>query len=308
MLILKKNEPTAAQRTFEFPLVSSGDAEALVTGATPTITVSGEGSQAGADNAATEIGSSGIYTWEMSQAEANVDYGSVTIQATGAITLVIPFVTRTQDIDDLSVPTAAQIADQVWDETLGDHAATDSTGAALDAAGGYTIPTAAQIADQVWDEASADHGDTGSMGALQNLLSRLGTVSITVTSPVATDGDVDIIQGDTYATADGRALVWTSASYTGPSLVDATAKFRAIPSNLYEKGSGEASLDKAATIGIDGDTVTFTVELTAAETGDLDTISPRTYAYEIEVTLASGNVYTYAQGTMTVTRDVTPES
>lgn len=56
-----------------------------------------------------------------------------------------------------SNPTAAAIADAVWDESAASHVAAGSTGEAL---GNATAPTAAQVADAVWEEAIADHSGT----------------------------------------------------------------------------------------------------------------------------------------------------
>jgi hypothetical protein len=64
----------------------------------------------------------------------------------------------------LNDPTAAAIADAVWDETMADHLTAGSTGATLNSAttGGVDI---AALVDAVWDEATADHQTAGSTGA-----------------------------------------------------------------------------------------------------------------------------------------------
>jgi len=66
------------------------------------------------------------------------------------------------DIAALSIPTANDIADQVWDEALAGHVAAGSTGEALNNAGSGA--SAADIADAVWDEAKAGHVAAGSFG------------------------------------------------------------------------------------------------------------------------------------------------
>lgn len=65
-----------------------------------------------------------------------------------------------------SAPTAADIADAVWEEAIADHSGTaGSTAEALaDAGGAGTPPTAGEVADAVWDEARADHVAAGSFG------------------------------------------------------------------------------------------------------------------------------------------------
>ena len=104
-------------------------------------------------------------------------------------------------ISTLSIPTAAAIADAVWEEALSDHSGTSgSTAEALNAAGsagdpwntalpgaytsgkaGYILgtfltaapPTASAIADQVWEEALSDH--SGTSGSTAEALAAAGT-------------------------------------------------------------------------------------------------------------------------------------
>jgi hypothetical protein len=65
-------------------------------------------------------------------------------------------------IDAASAPSAATVADAVWDEVLSGHVGAGSAGAALAAA---TAPSAATVADAVWDELLAGHVIVGSAGA-----------------------------------------------------------------------------------------------------------------------------------------------
>jgi hypothetical protein len=65
-------------------------------------------------------------------------------------------------LDAASAPSAAAVADAVWDEVLSGHVGAGSAGAALAAA---TAPSAATVADAVWDELLADHVIVGSAGA-----------------------------------------------------------------------------------------------------------------------------------------------
>jgi hypothetical protein len=65
-----------------------------------------------------------------------------------------------------SIPTAAAIADQVWEEAIADHEGTaGSTAEALAQAGGSGA-SAADIADAVWDEDLSGHATSGTGGAL----------------------------------------------------------------------------------------------------------------------------------------------
>ena len=68
----------------------------------------------------------------------------------------------------LNDPTAAVIADAVWDEALAGHLGSGSSGEALDNVSAGASPSA--IADAVWDEALAGHLGSGSSGeALDNV-------------------------------------------------------------------------------------------------------------------------------------------
>jgi len=73
-------------------------------------------------------------------------------------------------ISDASLPTAAQTADQVWDEAKADHVAAGSFGeesqshATSAEISALNDPTAAAIADQVWDEPKSGHTGSGSFG------------------------------------------------------------------------------------------------------------------------------------------------
>jgi hypothetical protein len=117
-------------------------------------------------------------------------------------------------------PTAAQIADAVWDEAIADHVGVGSTGEALD---GASAPTADAIADAVWDEALADHDAEDSVGNLLNDLTEesggsyrftsgalgqaptggagSGAISFTYTLTSAVDGS-PIVDADVWVTSD----------------------------------------------------------------------------------------------------------
>jgi hypothetical protein len=68
-------------------------------------------------------------------------------------------------VDTGAAPSAASVADAVWDEATAGHAIVGSTGEALtQAATGGSAPTVGQIADGVWDELLAGHAIVGSTG------------------------------------------------------------------------------------------------------------------------------------------------
>jgi hypothetical protein len=115
---------------------------------------------------------------------------------------------------NLNDPTAAAIADAVWDETLSAHDTPGSTGHALVVASGNLIgnssaPTAAQVADAVWDEATSGHTTGGTFGE---------QLKTDVDAILADTGELQTNQGN-WLTATGfsthsAADVWTTGGRT----------------------------------------------------------------------------------------------
>jgi len=66
-----------------------------------------------------------------------------------------------------------------------------------------TAPTAAAVADAVWDEAIADHTASGSTGeALSNAATSAGSGADTVTLTIEDDGSTAIADADVWITSD----------------------------------------------------------------------------------------------------------
>lgn len=115
------------------------------------------------------------------------------------------------DIAGLNDPTAAAIADAVWDEAQGGHVTAGTFGAYLDsavsAAGGGGL-TAAAIADAVWDELSSEHIVLGSFGAYID--AAISTVSssgsgLYQVSVRIQDAALNALQG-AYVSIDGTTI------------------------------------------------------------------------------------------------------
>ncbi len=103
-----------------------------------------------------------------------------------------------------SAPTAAEIADAVWDEALAGHLGAGSTGEALDNAGAAsTPPTAAEVADAVWDEDATGHQTQGSFGqAIGDPAADTNTIYKAVVTDAAganVAADVVAVKADTAA-------------------------------------------------------------------------------------------------------------
>jgi len=109
-------------------------------------------------------------------ADAGTEIGSA-VWATATRTL-----TANTNLND---PTAAAIADAVWDEALSGHLSAGTTGEALN---GASAPSAAAVADAVWDEARAGHVSAGSFG--EGVASVQGNVTGSVASVTGAVGSV----------------------------------------------------------------------------------------------------------------------
>lgn len=181
------------------------------------------------------------------------------------------------DVSAISVPSAATVADAVWDEALAGHAVAGSAGAALSAAGGAADPLT-----------NAVPGAYAS-GTAGYVLGAINPAAVTVTSPVATDGtSITIIRGDDYANADGRAFTFTGATW--PTLTAGSVA-------LIVDVNGTATSYAGTVTGAQA----CRVEMTDTQTSAL---TPGAYDYDLQATLASGNIVTLVQGLLLVTADV----
>jgi hypothetical protein len=200
-----------------------------------------------------------------------------------------------------SAPSASAVADAVWDEVLAGHAGAGSAGSALSAAGSagdpwstpipgaYGAGTAGQkIGDLVADQADGGRTDL-LIDAIIDKVNLIGSLSVTITSPVATDGTVTIEQGDSYDVA-GAAIVATIAKADlAYSLTGATVKLKTQQATITGAVSDDAT------------NWYLTFSPTSTQTAALTVV---TSAYEIEATLADSKVKTVQRGTLRVNRDI----
>lgn len=121
--------------------------------------------------------SKGLYRFDLADAlfASGAWYAVVQVTITTGTAAATPKAFQLVDTPT-TPPTAAAVADAVWDESLAGHLTAGSTGEALDnAASAGTPPTAAAIADAVWDETLSGHLGAGSTGeALDNAGSGAG--------------------------------------------------------------------------------------------------------------------------------------
>lgn len=114
--------------------------------------------------------------------------------------------------------------------------------------------------------------------------------SVTVSSPVSAAGNITVVRGDDYKQVDGRALSFTLTN--APSITGATLKFTAV-----NRSTG-TTLVLTPTVT---SATAFYAEMTKAQTATLGLGA--IHAFDVQATLASGNVVTLVTGTMTVVED-----
>ncbi len=142
------------------------------------------------------------------------------------------------------IPSAAAIADAVWDEAQSGHTTAGTFGKYLDAAvsgvstGGVS---AADIADAVWDEALAGHAGAGSAGAaVSDILTDTGTTL---------QGELDGIQSDTEDIQSRLPAALVSGridASVGAMATDTVTAAALAASAVSEIQSGLSTLDAAA--------------------------------------------------------------
>jgi hypothetical protein len=123
--------------------------------------------------------------------------------------------------------------------------------------------------------------------------------AVTIVSPVLSSGNVQIVRGDDYANADGRALTFDISDPGNflPSLVGATVRLK----------TGLPNRPNLAVLNVTGTVVTATgttrtvrFELTSAQTAVL---VPIAHNFDVEATLSAGRVITLLQGQCIVLAD-----
>ena len=120
-----------------------------------------------------------------------------------------------------------------------------------------------------------------------------------------TTTSIEIISGDDYEDAAGRALEWSEA-YAGSIVTGDTVTFRCERDIFYNTTDNSTSFEKAGSVTVAGGTMTVKVDLTAAETAAFETGTDNQYKFEVEIEdAATSGVATFAQGTMTVLAKVT---
>lgn len=175
--------------------------------------------------------------------------------------------------------------------------ATLGTPVALDGGAATVGGMLTKMAD---DNGGADFdATTDSLEAIGAKVILLGTGSVTVSSPVASDTKVSLRRGDDQQDGIAGALEWSSTGgdWLGGDITSATVAFRA---NHKRDGT---NINKAGSIISPTATQVVRVELTSTETV-LFTENGSMWDYGVQVTSSTGGVQTIAANDVTVFSDI----
>jgi hypothetical protein len=205
--------------------------------------------------------------------------------------LDVPVSTRLAAVDytppGAAAPTVEEITGAVWSEPIPGSYTTDQAGGKLNVLG--------NAADPLLNVVPGGYAS----GTAGYALGRLVAASISITAPVLSSGNVEIRRGDSYFSADGRALVWTLTGLPTINLTGAITTFKAknISSILTKTSSDTPGIRAVFNSG----TLTLTLELAAADTG---TLNAAIYDFDIQTQFSNGHVDTWVMGKMVVVADV----
>jgi hypothetical protein len=135
------------------------------------------------------------------------------------------------------------------------------------------------------------------IGALQGSIDALAPAgSLTITNPLTASGELRLVRGDDYKAADGRAIERARSTFI--DLTGATILF-----SVQDMTTGDYPIfESAGSVLVATGTPSFRVELTAAQTAELELGRPR-YRYDVvaidqhshRVTLIEGSVIVSGQ-------------
>jgi len=203
----------------------------------------------------------------VSTRNATAPLDSTATQSAAAAALAAYDAATGADVAGISVPSAATVADAVWDEALAGHTTAGSAGQALTASGSASDPLLNTVPG-AYASGTAGHA-----------LGRIANGQLTIVQPVLDDGFFRIVPGRDYLAADGMAFSFSSTSW--PTLADGTT---------VEFIFGGETLDGART----GDQ-TVQLEVTATQGETLAAARSGRQHYDIVATLPSGSVVGLAE-------------
>lgn len=176
--------------------------------------------------------------------------------------------------------------------------ATSTTAAAIRAALGMA---AADLDDQLGDIAAVTDPLLNTVpgsypsGSGGHALGRIGSGQIETTSTVAQSGDMlEVIGGASYLAADGRSFDWTDANNTWPTLTDATVVWSGV------SHGGAVYTHVVTVVTATGSGKKVRLQLTAAESAEMQSKWIGNWAFMVWATLSGGSVVPLVGGTVPV--------
>jgi len=192
---------------------------------------------------------------------------------------------------------------------------TDSNEAIADKTSGLTAQQtrdALKLAPSTGDpaagsiDAELDTLDTV-VDAIKSKSDLIGSASITVISPVAQSGKVEIYSGNDYLLSESRALPWVVTGAEVAFLDGATVTLRILRAPLFHRGHTfedlEADAEFEGDVVVADEKATITVELLAADTSALDASSSG-YVYQLVAETTDKTTHTIAAGVFTVVKTI----
>ena len=186
---------------------------------------------------------------------------------------------NTKIANAVAAPSAAAIADAVWDEILVGHLGAGTTGEALNNSGGSGNPW---ITDIATGYSGTQAGNVLNQVKAKTDLITSGNVQTSI--PVTAQGQINgpLYIGDDYLTANGRQFDWTIALPTGFVAANSTCKFGMI----FEDESGVSEFNLSGTVAdVGSGNVRLRFELPKATTG---TLKAGFHRWSTEIVSATG--------------------
>ena len=122
-----------------------------------------------------------------------------------------------------------------------------------------------------------------------------GHITVVITSPLAPDGRMYLVRGDSYYNADGRAIQFSISG--GPDLAAASVSLSLVRSR-FNASAGTATLSIAGSIPTpSGGTKVVVVEMSSLQSASL---AHGPYDYALVATLVNGHVVTLQKGSVAV--------
>lgn len=214
--------------------------------------------------------------------------------------------------------TSTTTAQAVWNAVASSYNTAGSMGAYAQAGGnpwatnittGYTSGQAGYIlngfsgaTDPLTNPVPGSYAPGTAGNEIAAIYSLLAAGPINVFSRTAQGGPISFAQGDDLVAANGTAITGR-VGWGGSTLSGATITFSLIAASDYAQGNNNIALTASGSGSLSAGVVTYTIELSAAQTAALNSSPPqpgRNYMYAIRITDASTKLTTLILGPCTV--------